>query len=155
MEKQLVIFELGNGQYGIEIDTVEGIVKMQEITKIPYTPNFVEGVTDLRGAVLPVMDLSKRFGLPPQEETSETRIITVNMGIVKVGMIVSKVTEVLTIEDNIIQSPPEMIKNSDSDFITGIAKIESRLVVLLDLNRVLDMEEKVAIARIIENQNED
>lgn len=142
MEKQLVIFELGNGQYGIEIATVEGIVKMQEITRIPYTPSFVEGVTDLRGAVLPVMDLNKRFGLPAQEETSETRIITVNMEGVKVGMIVSKVTEVLTIEDSVIEPPPAMVSNVNTDFITGIAKINGRLVVLLDLNRVLNTEEK-------------
>ncbi len=148
MEKQLVIFELGNGQYGIEIATVEGIVKMQEITKIPYTPTFVEGVTDLRGSVLPVMDLNKRFGLPEQEETSETRIITVNMDGVKVGMIVSKVTEVLTIEDSVIEPPPAMVSNVNTEFITGIARINARLVVLLDLNRVLNTEERDALNKM-------
>jgi purine-binding chemotaxis protein CheW len=148
MEKQLVIFELGNGQYGIEIATVEGIVKMQEITKIPYAPSFVEGVTDLRGSVLPVMDLNKRFGLPAQEQTSETRIITVNMGTVKVGMIVSKVTEVLTIEDAVIEPPPAMVSSINTDFITGIAKISSRLVVLLDLDKVLNVDEQKAAAML-------
>ena len=154
MEKQLVIFELGNAQYAIEIAAVEGIVKMQEITKIPYSPDFVEGVTNLRGSILPVLDLNKRFGMPQQEETGETHIITVNMGNVKVGMIVSKVSEVLTIEDNIIEPAPNMVKNINTDFITGIAKIDSRLVVLIDLSRVLNVDEQEIAVRITESLNQ-
>ena len=102
----------------------------------------MEGVTNLRGAVIPVIDLKKRFGLDTEEYTSETRIITVIMGSVKIGMIVSAVTEVLTIDDSVIEPPPAMVCNVNSEFITGIAKIDNRLVVVLDLGKVLSTEEK-------------
>lgn len=151
MEKQLVIFELGNEQFGIEIAAVEGIVKMQEITKIPYAPSYMEGITNLRGSVLPVIDLKKRFGMEPQDQTSETRIITVNMDSIKMGMIVSAVSEVLTIEDSVIEPPPPMVSNINSEFITGIAKINSRLVILLDLARILSAEEKSSASKLILN----
>ena len=149
MEKQLVIFDLGKEQFGIEIAAVEGIVKMQEITRIPYAPSYMEGITNLRGAVLPVMDLKKRFGLEPEEQTNETRIITVNMGSMKMGMIVSAVSEVLTIEDNVIEPTPPLVSSISTEFITGIAKINSRLVILLDLERVLSAGEKEAVAKMV------
>lgn len=148
MEKQLVIFDLGKEQFGIEIAAVEGIVKMQEITRIPYAPSYMEGITNLRGAVLPVMDLKKRFGLEPEEQTNETRIITVNMGSMKMGMIVSAVSEVLTIEDNVIEPTPPLVSSISTEFITGIAKINSRLVILLDLERVLNAGEKEAVGKM-------
>ena len=153
MEKQLVIFELGTEQFGIEIATVEGIVKMQEITKIPYAPSYMEGITNLRGSVLPVIDLKKRFNLEPEAETRETRIITVNMDSIKMGMIVSSVSEVLTIEDSVIEPPPPMICNINSSFITGVAKIDSHLVILLDLEKILSSDEKESASKIINNNN--
>ena len=149
MEKQLVIFELGKEQFGIEIADVEGIVKMQEITKIPYSPPYMEGITNLRGAVLPVICLKKRFGLPAEEVTRETRIITVSMDSVKMGMIVSAVTEVLTIDDSVIELPQGMISNVNAEFIMGVAKIDKRLVILLDLSKVLSAEEKLEAAKVI------
>ncbi len=149
MEKQLVIFELGNEQFGIEIADVEGIVKMQEITKIPYSPPYMEGITNLRGAVLPVICLKKRFGLPSEEVTRETRIITVSMDGVKMGMIVSAVTEVLTIDDSVIELPQGMISNVNAEFIMGVAKIDKRLVILLDLGKVLSAEEKLEAAKVM------
>ncbi len=79
MEQQLVIFDLVNEHYGVDIGTVQSIIKMQEITVIPRSPSFVEGVTSLRGTVLPVIDLHKRFGLPAQDETKDTRIVVVEM----------------------------------------------------------------------------
>ena len=152
MEKQLVIFDLGKEQFGIEIAAVEGIVKMQEITRIPYAPSYMEGITNLRGAVLPVMDLKKRFGLEPEEQTNETRIITVNMGSMKMGMIVSAVSEVLTIEDNVIEPTPPLVSSISTEFITGIAKINSRLVILLDLERVLSAGEKEAVSKLVSDK---
>jgi purine-binding chemotaxis protein CheW len=141
MEKQLVIFELGNENFGIEIASVEGIVKLQEITKIPQAPAYFEGITNLRGSVLPVIDLHRRFGMPEQERTSETRIVVANVDGVKTGMIVSAVSEVLTIEDNVIEPPPPMASNVNSSFIIGVAKIDNRLVILLDLAKILSTEE--------------
>jgi purine-binding chemotaxis protein CheW len=142
MEKQLVIFELAEEDFGIDIAAVEGIVKMQAITPIPHAPDYVEGVTTLRGAVLPVIDLKKRFGIKAGEHTRETRIVVVFMGELKVGMIVDAVSEVLTIEDTIIEPTPPMISTVATEFIIGIAKIDTRLVVLLDLAKVLTPQEK-------------
>ena len=153
MEKQLVIFELGKEQFGIEIAAVEGIVKMQEITRIPYAPSYMEGITNLRGAVLPVIDLRKRFGLPEEEETRDTRIITVNMDSIKIGMIVSSVTEVLTIDDSVIETPQGMMTSINSQFITGVAKIDNRLVILLSLADILSSDEKKSAAKMVEGKN--
>ncbi len=145
MEKQLVIFELGLENFGIDIASVEGIVKLQEITKIPQSPDYMVGITNLRGSVLPVIDLQKRFGMPPQEKTNETRIMVANVEGVKIGMIVSAVSEVLTIEDKVIEPPPPMVSNINSEFIIGVAKIDKRLVILLDLAKVLNAEEKAQV----------
>ena len=153
MEKQLVIFELGKEQFGIEIAAVEGIVKMQEITRIPYAPSYMEGITNLRGAVLPVIDLRKRFGLQEEEETRDTRIITVNMDSIKIGMIVSSVTEVLTIDENVIEMPQGMMTSINSQFITGVAKIDNRLVILLSLADILSSDEKKSAAKVVEGKN--
>jgi purine-binding chemotaxis protein CheW len=151
MEKQLVIFELGNENFGIDIASVEGIVKLQEITKIPKAPAYMEGITNHRGSVLPVIDLHKRFSMGAQEQTNETRIVVANVGNLKVGMIVSAVSEVLTIDDNVIEPPPPMISNVNSEFIVGVAKIDKRLVILLDLAKVLTTEEKNQATKIATN----
>jgi purine-binding chemotaxis protein CheW len=142
MEKQLVIFELETENFGIDISSVEGIAKVQEITKIPKAPVYMVGITNLRGSVLPVIDLQKRFGMISQEATDETRIVIANMGGVKIGMVVSAVSEVLTIDDKVIEPPPPLVSNTNSEFITGVAKIDKRLVILLDLAKVLSNEEK-------------
>lgn len=152
MEKQLVIFELGAEYFGIDISLVEGINKMLEITKIPQSPPYLEGITNLRGSVLPVIDLPKRFGMPDQERTNETRIMVANVDGLKIGMIVSAVSEVLTIEDNIIEPPPPMVSNINSEFIIGVAKIDKRLVILLDLAKVLTVEEKLQVNKVMENK---
>ncbi len=149
MEKQLVIFELGAEHFGIDIASVEGINKMLDITKIPQSPSYMLGITNLRGSVLPVLDLLQRFGMKSEEQTNETRIVVANMDGVKVGMVVSAVSEVLTIEDSVIEPPPPMVSNINSEFIIGVAKIDKRLVILLDLTKVLSFEEKNQIAKTV------
>jgi len=153
MEKQLVIFELGEEHFGIDIAAVEGIVKLQEITPVPHAPSYVEGVTNLRGAVLAVMDLKKRFGMDAGERTRDTRIVVAMMGTLKVGMVVDAVSEVLRIDDSVIEPTPPMITTVDSAFITGIAKIDTRLVILLDLGKVLSAEEKRSTAMLLPGEN--
>jgi purine-binding chemotaxis protein CheW len=149
MEEQLVIFELGAEHFGIEISSVEGINKMLEITKIPQAPEYMIGITNLRGSVLPVIDLQKRFGMKAQEETNETRIVVVNLEGVKIGMVVSAVSEVLTIEESVIEPPPPMVSNVNSEFITGVAKIDKRLVILLDLSKVLTIDERLQASKTL------
>ncbi len=148
MEKQLVIFKLANESFGIEIAYVEGINKLQDITKIPNSPEYVEGVINLRGVVLPVIDLEKRFGIPPHERNNETRIVIINMGQLKTGMIVSSVSEVLTIDDSIIEPPPPIVTTVKSSYITGIAHTDNRMIILLDMNRVLSQEEQLQAATL-------
>ncbi|PKO00198.1 MAG: chemotaxis protein CheW [Chloroflexi bacterium HGW-Chloroflexi-4] len=147
MEKQLVIFELGSEYFGIDIASVEGINKMLDITKIPQSPNYMLGITNLRGSVLPVICLQTRFGLETEEHTNETRIVVASLEGVKVGMVVSAVSEVLTIDDAVIEPPPPMVSNINSEFIVGVAKIDKRLVILLDLSKILTIDEKIQIAK--------
>jgi len=142
MEKQLVIFDLAGEHFGIDISVVESIVKMQKITHLPRVPDYVEGIINLRGSVLPVIDLVKRFGIAAHDQTSETRIVVINMGTMKMGMIVDAVSEVLTFEESIIEPTPAIISSVDTEFITGIIKAEARLIILLDLASVLKLEEQ-------------
>ncbi len=148
MERQLVIFELGNEFYGVDIAALESIIKMQAITKVPYAPSFIEGVTNLRGKVVPVVYLRKRFSLNMEVTTKDSRIGVVIINNLELGMIVDGVSEVLTIAENAIESPPPMILSIDSTFITGIAKLDSKLVILLDLGKVLSMDERTILQAV-------
>ena len=145
MEQQLVIFELENESYGVDIKVVESIIKMQTITRMPHAPAFVEGVTNLRGKVLPVIDLRRRFNLPAREATRDSRIVVVLIGSSEVGMVVDSVSEVMTLQDSDIEAIPQMVTTADSSFITGIIKLPERLVILLDLGAVLSTPEKSSL----------
>jgi purine-binding chemotaxis protein CheW len=148
MEKQLVIFELGTEHFGIDIESVEGINKILDITKVPQAPACVEGIANLRGQVIPVVDLHKRFGMPAVDLSNDSRIVVANLGSTKIGMIVSSVSEVLTIDDSTIEPPPSMVSNVNSAYIVGIANIDKHLVILLDLAKVLTIDEQVQVAAI-------
>jgi len=142
MENQLVIFMLAQEYYGVGIASVDSIIKLQPITAVPRAPSFVEGVTNLRGKVLPVIDLRKRFDLPAAEPTRESRIVVAEMDNSAVGMLVDAVSEVLHVSDEAIEPPSPIVTTVDSGFITGIAKVDEQLIILLDLGRVLSTEEK-------------
>lgn len=146
MENQLVVFKLANEYYGVDIALVESIIKMQALVAVPHAPDFIEGVTNLRGVVLSVVDLRKRFGLPNIEANKDTRIIVVEINNLTVGMIVDAVTEVLRLQEETIQPPPPLMVTAASAFITGIAKIDDRLVILLDLKKVLSIEEATQLS---------
>lgn len=146
MEQQFVIFNLAGEDYGLDIASVEGIIKPVEITRMPQAPKYVEGVINLRGAVVPVIDLRKRFNLPPGEMNRDTRIVNVYMNTTKVGMIVDGVSEVIRLPEDAIEPPPPMVSGVDMSFIRGIAKLDDRLVTILDLNRILSNEEQTSIA---------
>ncbi|GAB4424473.1 MAG: chemotaxis protein CheW [Anaerolineae bacterium] len=148
MENQLVIFHLAKEYYGVDIAAVESIIKMQAITGIPQAPPFVEGVINLRGAVLPVIDLRNRFGLAQTPPTKDTRIVVVEMGGTTVGMIVDAVNEVLRVPSEDIEPPSPMVTTLDSAFITGIAKVADRLIILLDLGKVLSLDEHAELAEL-------
>lgn len=148
MEQQLVVFELANEHYGVDIAAVESIIKMQTITVVPHAPSFVEGVTNLRGSVLPVIDLRKRFNLKTEDTTKNSRIVVISFNTVKVGMIVDAVSEVLQVSEEAIEPTPPIVTTVDSAFITGIAKLEGRLVIMLDLGKVLSITEQEKLAAL-------
>lgn len=146
MEHQLVVFELAKEFYGINIAVVESIIKMQSITQLPQTPAYIKGVTNLRGTVLPVIDLRIRFGLESQPDTRQTRVIIVTMGSIKVGLMVDGVSEVMRVSDESIEPLPPMVNSINADFLKGIARLEDHLIILLDVERVLDFQEQETLA---------
>jgi purine-binding chemotaxis protein CheW len=148
MEQQIVVFELANEHYGVDIASVESIVKLQSITNVPQAPSFVEGVTNLRGSVLPVIDLRKRFGLQARDISKDSRIVVVSLNKTKVGMIVDSVSEVLRIPEETIEPAPPMVTSVNSSFITGIAKVDHKLIILLDLGKILSSKEETKISKL-------
>jgi purine-binding chemotaxis protein CheW len=148
MDLQLVLFKLGKESFGVEIATVESIIKMQPITRLPKAPKFIEGVTNLRGKIIPVIDLRKRLGVPATEANSESRIVVVNLDGATVGMVVDSVEEVMHISEDTIEPPPAITISVAAHFIRGIAKTGSELVILLDLFKVLDTSETVALGNL-------
>ncbi len=144
-EQQLVVFDLAAESYGVDINVVQSIIQMQEITRIPRTPEFVDGVINLRGKIIPVVDSRKRFGLAEGERNSDNRIVVASIGGQDIGMVVDAVSEVLRIPMDAIEPPSSLITSQDSDYIRGIAKVEDRLVILLDLERVFTDQEKAAL----------
>ncbi len=142
LEQQLVVFSLAAETYGVDIGTVQEIMRMQDITRVPKTPEFVEGVINLRGKVIPVVDLRKKFSLEVTEYTKETRIVWVNIGGQDIGMIVDAVTEVLRISDESVEPPSSVITGSDSEYLKGIAKLDDKMIILLDLDSMLSDREK-------------
>ena len=144
-ERQLVVFDLADEAYGVNIETVREIIRLQPVTVVPDTPEFVEGVINLRGAVNPVIDLRKRFNLPVSEVTEETRIVVVDISGENIGVIVDGVTEVLRINEDDIEPTSAVITTEDSYYIEGIAKLGDRLLILLDLEKVLTADERDAL----------
>ena len=145
-EQQLVVFDLALEAYGVDIGAVREIIRMQDITEVPRTPEFVEGIINLRGKVIPVVDLRKRFGLPVSERTKDNRIVVVDIGGQDIGVIVDAVAEVLRVAADAVEPPSVVITSAESVYLLGIAKLEDRLIILLDLERVLSVQEKGMIA---------
>jgi purine-binding chemotaxis protein CheW len=148
LEQQLVVFELAGEYYGVDIGSVEGIIKVQDIKRLPKTPHFVEGVTNLRGSVIPVIDLRKRFGIESVPYDKDTRIVVVIQDRLRMGIVVDGVSEVLRIPDTAIEPAPTFVASMDTRFITGIAKVDDRLITLLDLVMILSVEEQNIISTI-------
>jgi purine-binding chemotaxis protein CheW len=139
-EEQFVAFRLASETYGIPIMLVHEIIRWCEITRIPRTLPHMRGVVNLRGNVVPVMDLRMRLGLPPAPETLESRIVVVETGSGVVGMIVDSVHQVIRIPTDRIEPPSELIADVESDLVTGVGKLEDDLVILLDIGKTLQLE---------------
>ena len=140
LEKELVLFELGKEIYGVDISVVYEIIRMQPITRVPKAPFFVEGVINLRGKVIPIVDMRKRFGLPRAEQNKDNRIMVLESGGQNIGVIIDAVTEVLRIPSDSIEPPSDIIVSAASDYLLGIAKHDKTMIILLDMERVLSKE---------------
>ena len=144
-ELQLVSFNIGSEEFGVDILKVQEINRMVEITKVPQAPHYVEGVINLRGKVIPIIDLRKRFNLEMKEYDKNTRIVVVDINNNIMGMIVDAVSEVLRLPADTVEPPPELVTGVNSEYIKAVAKLEDRLLIFLDLSKVIDVEEMAAI----------
>jgi purine-binding chemotaxis protein CheW len=146
---QLVSFKIGNEEFGINILMVQEIIKTVQITKIPNAPVFVEGIINLRGKVIPVIDLRVKLNLEKKNQDKDTRIIVLEINSKTIGFIVDEVNEVLRIPKSITEPPPEMVTGLNSEFITAVGKLDDRLITLIDLEKVLSVEEKKQLSNDI------
>lgn len=135
---QLVSFKLGDEEFGVNIQKVKEINRMIQITKVPNAPSFVKGVVNLRGSIMPIIDLREKLNMPPKEDDKSTRIIILDLENKTIGFIVDEVSEVLRISNSILEPPPDMVGGVDADYITAVAKLENRLLILLDIEKALE-----------------
>ncbi len=141
METQIVVFALGEERYGLEIAAVYEIIRHQPITAVPQAPAFVEGVINLRGRIIPVVDLRERFGLQPQATSAASRIVVCDAAGTRVGLMVDGVSEVLMVPMDAIEATPAVAVGRNSEYVRGIARLDQVLVILLDLDHLFSGEE--------------
>lgn len=133
----LVTFQLGREEYGIEISSVQEIIRATDITPVPGAPSHVRGVINLRGKIIPVVDLRSRFGLPRAESSDAQRIVVVELRDKRIGMLVDSVSQVIKISSGVVETMPEEATTMDDNFIKGVGKLDNRLIIILDLNSSL------------------
>jgi purine-binding chemotaxis protein CheW len=139
---QLVSFSLDDEEFGIEVLKVREIIRMTAITHMPNTPHYVEGIINLRGRVIPIISMRRKFGLPEMESNNQTRIIVVDVGGALTGFVVDAVSEVIRISDSEVQPPPPVVSGGiDQECITGVINRPDRLLVLLSLDKIFSQEE--------------
>lgn len=138
---QLVTFSIGEEEFGVNILKVQEINRTMEITKVPRSPEFVEGVINLRGKVIPIIDLRRRFGLAAKPGDKDTRIIVIEINSVIVGFVVDAVSEVLRIPASTVEPPPPVVAGVESDYISGVGQLKDRLLIMLDLDKLLSTED--------------
>lgn len=148
---QLVTFTMGKEEYAVDILKVQEINRMTEIARVPNAPDYVEGVINLRGRVIPVVSLRKRFSLPEKDSDERSRIVIMDIQGITVGLIVDSVSEVLRIPANTIDPAPNIASNISTEFIRGIAKLEDRLIILIDMDLLIEKSETSAMAEVVSN----
>ncbi|OQY10785.1 MAG: hypothetical protein B6I28_00305 [Fusobacteriia bacterium 4572_132] len=147
-ELQIVVFELEDTYYGVHILQVQEIIKMQEVTKLPNMPVFIEGIINLRDKIIPIMDLRKRFNLKKKNYNGNGKILILKMEKVQFGILVDDISEVEKIPVSIIEEAPKIATGVSEEFISGIAKTQKKLLTILDINGILSKSEKEQIVKI-------
>lgn len=147
-QRQFVSFVVAGEEFGVNILTVQEIIRPMAITRVPHAPDFVEGIINLRGRIVPIIDLRKRFGFPPREKNQNTRIVVLEMGEQVVGFVTDAVREVLHVDASTIEPAPELAVGIDAHYLRGVAKLKDRLLILLDLEGVLSEAETRALEKL-------
>lgn len=142
---QLVTFRIGGEEFGLDVFQVHEILRYEEPTPMPKAPAFVDGVLDVRGTLVPVVDMRKRFELHDLHYDDDTRIILVDYQGERLGLVVDEVSEVLRTPETSVQPPPQFVKGLAAEFIRGIVRLENRMIVLLDLDRILSSQERMQL----------
>ncbi len=140
-KNQVVRFILGKESFGVDIEKVQEIVTVPEITRVPDTPDFLEGIINLRGKIVSVIDLRKRLRFNGGQRDKKNRILVTEVEGKVVGLIVDEVSEVLKLNPDSIEPPPEIVNSVGAEYITGVGKLEDRIILLLDLGKVLDAKD--------------
>ena len=149
---QQVIFKLDNEEYGLDIMKVNGIEKYQEVVKVPNSPEYIEGMINLRGEVLPIYSLRTKFKLTDKEPDDETKIIVVNTNDMKIGFVVDSVVEILNIDEENVESAPKLVTGINRKYIKSVAKQENdRMIVLIDIDLIVSDEEKLELGEVVED----
>ncbi|MEC2076957.1 chemotaxis protein CheW [Metabacillus fastidiosus] len=138
---KVIVFQLKDEEYGIPVHLVRSIEKIEHITRVPKTAPFIKGVVNMRGVVTPIVELRKRFQIEEVEYTESTRIIIVSVKDIDVGLIVDSANDVIDIERDLIEPPPEVVDTIEAEYIKGVAKVGRRLIMMIDLETVLNPEE--------------
>lgn len=150
-ELKVIVFSLLNEQYGVEVEKVRTIEKMMPLTRVPKTLPFVKGVINLRGVVVPVIDLRGRFGLPENAYTADSRMVIVSVKDIEVGLIVDSASDVIDLDSDAIAEPPEVVGGIKAKYLRGIAKLaDNRLLVMLNLEEVLNKNEIIQLESLEE-----
>lgn len=146
-ENQFVVFRLGRETYALDISAVLEIITMQTITEVPGTEECIDGIINLRGRVIPVLNLHRKFNLSGDGNTRATRIVVVEVDGCSIGMLVDEVSEVVNINRDSIEQPSEIMIGVDSEYLAGVAKVDGRLIIILELEKVLKRDD----VQIVEN----
>lgn len=147
--RQLVTFRLSGDEFGVDVSLVHEILRHQPVRSVPQAPAFVEGVIDLRGALVPIVDLRRRFDVAEPPVDANTRIIVISHGGERLGLVVDTVTEVLRIPETSISEPPTYVRGLSAQYLQGVARLPERLIVIIDLDRVLSSDERIALQSLV------
>jgi purine-binding chemotaxis protein CheW len=146
---QYVAFRIENQTYAFRIEQIQEIVILSQITRTPQVPAYVEGVANLRGAIIPVINLRKLFGLEPKPIDADTRTIVVNVGKRTIGCTVDTVTQVVRIDQDAVRPAPETVTGHGANYIAGFARVQEQLVVLLEVDELLDPQRLEQVSKLV------
>lgn len=147
-EKQFVIFKLGQQNYCVDIMNIGGITEYKGATKVPESPYFVEGVINLRGSIIPIINLKKRFSIPETIKAEDCRVVLYNLNGSEIGFLVDEANQVIKIDSQDIDPTPDIIKGEDKEYIDGVGKVGQEIVIVLDLAKILTENEREQIVHM-------